>query len=85
MKKFTSLLLPLLLLASAMIFAQNANPGLVKITNQKANKLSKMAAGNSRNLFNASHQKPGGNSTYQTDESNIRYDDGINFDAIGLI
>jgi hypothetical protein len=39
MKKFIILLLPMLLLASAIMFAQNTNPGLVKITNQKANKL----------------------------------------------
>jgi hypothetical protein len=84
MKKFTILLLPLLLLASAIIFAQNANPGPVKITNQKAFKSLKMAAGNSTNLLNVSPQKPGGSSTYQTDETTIRYDDGINFDAIGL-
>jgi len=43
-----------------------------------------MASGNSMNLLNISHQKPGGSSTYQTDETTIRYDDGINFDAIGL-
>ena len=43
-----------------------------------------MAAGNSMNLLNVSHQKPGGSSVYQTDETIIRYDDGINFDAIGL-
>ncbi len=84
MKKFTILLLPVFLLASAIIFAQNANPGLVKITNQRADKSLKMADGNSSRLINASHQKPGGKSVYQTDEIIIRYDDGINFDAIGL-
>ena len=74
----------MLLLASVIIFAQNANPGLVKITNQRADKSFKMADGSSSRLINASHQKPGGSSVYQTDETIIRYDDGVNFDAIGL-
>jgi len=88
MKKFTSLLLLMSLLVSASAFAQNTNSARAKSPIQESVKFAKVSEKNiteTRNgLISVSHNKPGVINSNQTDDAIIRYDNGVNFTALGI-